>query len=342
MRGLFLLPLLSMSLQAANYTAERVAVDGIEVVRLTDARHKTEASVAPTVGLNLFEFKVNGVNAIYFPQSLSSYKTQPSFAGTPFLAPWANRLDHDGFFANGKEYKLNPALGNLRRDGFKQPIHGLVVNSSDWKVIRLEADEEQAYVTCRLEFWKHPDWMAQFPFAHNIEVTHRLRDGILEVETAVENLSTDAMPLSLGFHPYFAIHDAPRDQWKVTLPVKQHITLGPTLIPTGDGTPSPYTAPFALSGVKLDDVFTELLPGESGRTEFAVQGLKQKISVLYGPNFPVAVVYAPAGKDFICFEPMTGLTNAFNLNQAGKYPSLQKIAPGATWRERFSIQLSGF
>ncbi len=330
--------LLSMSLQAANYTAQRVTVDGIEVIRLTDAAHKTQVSIAPTVGLNLYEMKVNGIDVMYFPQSLSAYKAQPSFAGTPFLAPWANRLDHDGFFANGKEYKLNPALNNLRRDGHKQPIHGLVVNSQNWQVVRMEADAKKAVVTSRLEFWKHPDWMAQFPFAHTIEVTHRLQDGILEVDTTVENLSIDSMPLSLGFHPYFAIHDAPRDQWKVTLPVKQHIILSETLVPTGQLNPSPYTAPFSLTGVKLDDVFS----GIASNSEFSVEGLKQKIAVRYGPKYPVAVVYAPPGKDFICFEPMTGPTNAFNLHYEGKYSDLQQISPGAKWRESFWIHPTGF
>jgi len=89
-------------------------------------------------------------------------------------------------------------------------------------------------------------------------------------------------------------------------------------------------------------VFTGLIRGESGRATFSVQGAQQKISVLYGPKYPVAVVYAPAGRDFICFEPMSGVTNAFNLNHAGKYAELQTIPPGGTWRESFWITVSGF
>jgi aldose 1-epimerase len=73
-----------------------------------------------------------------------------------------------------------------------------------------------------------------------------------------------------------------------------------------------------------------------------VEGAKEKISVLYGPKYPVAVVYAPSGRDFICFEPMSGPTNAFNLHQAGKYKDLQTIAPGGRWRESFWINPTGF
>jgi aldose 1-epimerase len=47
------------------------------------------------------------------------------------------------------------------------------------------------------------------------------------------------------------------------------------------------------------------------------------------------VVYAPKGQDFICFEPMAAITNAFNLAHAGLYKELQSIPPAATWTESF-------
>ena len=43
--------------------------------------------------------------------------------------------------------------------------------------------------------------MAQWPFAHEYEMTYRLADGVLEVRTTVTNLSTEPMPMVIGFHP---------------------------------------------------------------------------------------------------------------------------------------------
>jgi aldose 1-epimerase len=43
--------------------------------------------------------------------------------------------------------------------------------------------------------------MKQWPFAHTIEMTHRLQDGGLEVQTTIVNLSAEPMPLAIGFHP---------------------------------------------------------------------------------------------------------------------------------------------
>ena len=62
----------------------------------------------------------------------------------------------------------------------------------------------------------------------------------------------------------------------------------------------------------------------------------------FGPKYTVAVIYAPPGKEFICFEPMSAITDAFNLAQRGIYKELQSIPARGTWRESFWIQARGF
>lgn len=337
MRGAILLFTTFTMFAASKYSAIRVVTDGIEEVVLRDEVRHQEVRVVPSIGNNSYSYKVNGQEIFWSPyKSLAEMKAKPVNLGNPFLAPWANRIDGPAYYANGKKYLLNPDLGNYRADGFKQPIHGLVMYSP-WKVVRVESDGNAAWVTSRLEFWREPAWMAQFPFAHNLEMTYRLSNGELEVRTVVENLSSQPMPLSLGYHPYFQVNDAPRDQWQVQLPVKSKVLLSPTLTPTGDKQPASFNGPLSLAGVALDDVFTDLAPN----AEFWVQGKQQKVSVIYGPKYPVAVVYAPPGRGFICFEPMTGVTNVFNLAHQGKFP-LQSVPAGGSWRESYWIRPSGF
>jgi aldose 1-epimerase len=38
--------------------------------------------------------------------------------------------------------------------------------------------------------------MKQFPFAHVLQMTYRLQDGVLEVQTRIENLSIEPMPVA--------------------------------------------------------------------------------------------------------------------------------------------------
>jgi len=335
-----LLPIMS---PAARYSAKKAADDGIEIVRLTDSTHAMEVSIVPSIGNMAYRMTVHDKNVLWSPfASLREMKAKPAMCCVPFLAPWANRLDEDAFYANGKKYLLNAGLGNLRRDQNQAPIHGLLLFTPYWKVTKMESDDRSARVTSRLEFWRYPELMAQFPFAHAIEMTYRLAGGRLEVETLVENQASEAMPLGIGYHPYFQLPGVPRDQWKVHVAAREILELSPLLIPTGKRSAVSLPDPASLATTQLDDVFTGLVRGQDERAEFWVEGSGRKVSVIYGPKYTVAVVYAPPGKDFICFEPMTAITDAFNLAQRGTYKELQSIPAGGTWRESYWIVPSGF
>jgi aldose 1-epimerase len=320
----------------AAYSAREVTVDGIAAAQLADTARQTTASVAPGIGNTAYEWSVGGRNYLYFPyKSLAEFAQRPRFCAIPFLAPWANRLDSDGFWANGKRYTLNPELGNIRRDGNQKPIHGMLSTSNLWKAVEVKADDRSAWATSRLEFWRHADLMAQFPFPHTLTMTYRLREGAVEVETSIENHAADPMPVGIGFHPYFRLHDTPRDQWHVHLAARDHLALNQHLIPTGERKPIEFADPHVLGSGQLDDVFGNLIRDSDGRARFHVEGGRERITVAYGPKYTVAVVYAPRGQEFICFEPMSAITNGFNLAHEGKYSELQSIAPGGTWRESF-------
>jgi len=325
------------------YSARIVTVDSVEILRLTDSEREIDVSIAPSIGNLAYEMKVRGKNLFWLPcATLGELVARPVHAGNPFLAPWANRLDQDAFWANGKKYLLNAGLGNFTRDGNGKPIHGLVTFTPAWRLVSLEAGQRRAKSTSRLEFWRVPEWMAQFPFAHTIEMTYSLRDGVLEVITRIENLAVEPMPVAVGYHPYFRLHDAPRDEWRVHLAVRERMALTAELIPTGERRPASFPDPMRLAGAELNDLFSPLERDADGRAEFWVQGRRQKISAIYGPKYTAAVAWAPPGRDFVCFEPMSAITNAFNLAQVGLHADLQSIPPGESWQESFWIRAEGF
>jgi uncharacterized protein (DUF362 family) len=146
--------------------------------------------------------------------------------GIPLLWPWANRIDQTSYYVNGKLYAFNLELGNVRLDANKKPIHGLIGTSSAWKVVSSKADGQAAEVTSRLEYWKYPDLMEQFPFAHTIELTYRLKQGVLQVETVLHNLAAEPMPVAIGFHSFYRVNDAPPDQWKIHLGARDQLVRG--------------------------------------------------------------------------------------------------------------------
>jgi aldose 1-epimerase len=46
--------------------------------------------------------------------------------------------------------------------------------------------------------------------------------------------------------------------------------------------------------------------------------------------------------NFVCVEPMAGITNALNLAHTGRYRELQSIAAGASWQESVWVRPGGF
>jgi aldose 1-epimerase len=333
-----------------------------EVVRLEDRDRRTSVSILTTGGNNAFDMTVNGQKVLRWPYaSVEEFKARPGLNGIPFLGPWANRLDEPAFYANGRRYAFDMELGNVRG---AIPIHGFLSSTDQWRVGTVQVDDSSAWVTSRLEFYRNPQWMKQFPFAHTIEITHRLRDGVLQVTTKIENMSGEPMPVAIGFHPYFLLTDSRREDWTISIGAKTQWLLAPNKVPTGETAPieqliaNPQAA--ALKDYDLDHVFGDLIRDAEGRAVMSVKGKRQQLDVLFGPRYRAAVIYAPnpatpvpprpgqpaAGsppdRNFICFEPMAGITNAMNLAQKGLYKELQSIPAGGVWEESFWVRPSGF
>ncbi len=337
---LFLLPL---ALNAApSFTAQKTNVQGIEVIRLADAAAGVEVSIAPSIGNRAYELKVHGKNLLYTPGDLSAIKNSNGINGIPFLAPWGNRMAGGGFWANGKRYVFNPGLHNLNVNATGIAIHGMLTASPLWEVTELKADKSSAHVTSRLQFWKYPDLMANWPFAQEYAITYTLTSAGLEVSASVKNLSAESEPVAIAFHPYFQIPGVPRAECSAHIPARKHVETDSGLVATGEFTDSKLADQVSLKNHTFDDGYTDLITDKAGTATFSVESATQKIQVVYGPKYKVAVVYAPPGQNFICFEPMSAITNGVNLAHDGKYSGLQTVAPNATWQESFKVQFSGF
>jgi aldose 1-epimerase len=326
----------------SGYAVGHEMRDGIAVVRLVDDDHGVDLWVAPSIGNRAFEMHVRGRNILYCPfEDISRLKSDRHLNGIPFLAPWANRIPR-GFHANGREFLFNTGLDSIRLDQNGTPIHGLLTASPLWEIVDARADGGSAFVTSRLEFWKYPDLMANWPFAHEYEMTHRLEAGTLEVSVKVSNCSAECMPVAVGFHPYFQVPGVPRDEMFAHIAASLHVETDAGLVATGETTPVKFPEKVCLWEHRFDDGFTGLLTGPNGHATFALEARGARIEVEFGPKYPVAIVYAPPGRDYICFEPMSTITNGVNLAREGKYDQLQTVTAGGEWRESFWVRPSGF
>ena len=369
---------LALPAAAQPYEARRNG----DIVQLEDKTSQTVVSIVTSVGNMAYEMKVKGHNILRFPfASVEDYKSRPpSRHGIPLLAPWGNRLDEQAFYANGKRYTFDMSLGNITG---AVPIHGFMSLTDQWQIVELKHDGTAAWLTSRLDVYKQPAWMKQWPFAHTIEMTYRLAGGVLEVRTKVVNMSAEPMPVALGYHPWLQLTDSPRDEWTITVPARTRWLLSWQKVPTGETEPTDaFFTNFkgALKDYNIDDVFTDLVRDAQGRVTATLNGRSQQIEVTQGPNYRAMIVYSPnplgtgrgsqipppnpnppavpgpgqtpaasppppnplATANFICIEPMAGITNALNLAHRGVYKELQSIPPGGTWQESFWIRAKGF
>ena len=276
---------------AQPYSMQR---DG-DVVKLADSQTQTEVWIMPSVGNIAYRMTVKGHDVLRWPHpSLDAFKASPNATGIPFMGPWINRLDEQAFYANGTRYPFDMALGNVRGT---IPIHGFLTATDKWQLASTGADRDSAWATSRLEFYKQPAWMKQWPFAHTIEMTYRLREGVLEVATSIVNLSTEPMPVSVGFHPYFQLTDSRRDDWTISVGARTHWKLQTNKVPTGETEPIdrffPNPSAAALRELDLDDDFSDLLRDARGRATMTVRGKAQRLDIEFGPNYRAAVVWAP-------------------------------------------------
>jgi aldose 1-epimerase len=360
----------ALPVSARQYSARQEG----DVVRLEDSKNQMIVSIIPSAGDIAFEFSVKGQNVIRWPYaSLADFKASTNGEdGIPFFGPWIQRLDQQAFYANGKKYNFDMELGNVRGT---YPIHGFLAKTDQWRVLEVKSDADGAWVTSKLEVWKRPMWMKQWPFAHTVEITYRLRNGMLQVQTKITNLSAEPMPVMVGYHPFFQLTDSPREDWTITVGAKTHNLYSNAKIPTGVTEPTEKLFPDRQGSLKdynLDDIFSDLERDPEGLAHFVVKGKQQSVDVMIGQNFEAMVIFSPspngqglgsnalrdpnapqarrrgrlvnpfATPNYFCIEPMATIVDASNLVQKGIIKNMPSVAPNQTWEASFWVKPSGF
>jgi aldose 1-epimerase len=297
--GLALIVALSCAAPAAaqRYTARQ---DG-DVVELADTTTQMNVSVVWSMS-NAWRVQVKGKDLVRASATLADFEARPGLNGVPFLAPFANRLDETAFYANDKKYNFDLELGNVRGP---IPSTGFVNGAKAWQLVEAKADQRSAWVTCRLDFYKIPAFMKQFPFAHTVTMTYRVSDGTLEVHTRIDNLSNEPMPVVIGFHPIFELPDGNRDDWTVSLDAKTHWIEIPQRLPTGETQPienffgSDRTAIQLKKYALIDDVFTDLVRDANGRATMRLTYNGKELDAIVGPKYKTVLAWstplAPGG-----------------------------------------------
>jgi aldose 1-epimerase len=232
------------------------------------------------------------------------------------LVPWSNRIDPAGFVFEGR--RIAPAPN---RPGEPCPIHG-----DGWQhPWRVEAQSGSG-VSLLL------DRRAGAPFSYVARLRYTLTEAALQVTLEVSNTGAARLPFGLGLHPWLerreglTLRAAARTTW----------TRGPLGLPLEAVDLPPdwnFGAAAPLPSTHVDHLFA----GWNGKAE--VHWPDTGVSLAIEADMGYYILYAPAGKDFFCFEPVDHAINAHNLPRGAARNGLSILAPGQTLSRRIVFRV---
>ncbi len=274
-----------------------------EYSQLVTLRDGTAAvSIAPNIGGSIARYwsesADGGVVEWLRPASAQALTDGDVLGMSSFpLVPFSSRI-RDGRFTFREQHIALP-LNFLPE---RHTIHGHGWQAP-WTV------SEQTVNRLRITYDHAAD---AWPFPYHAEQDFHLSGNVLEQRLSVRNVGDRPMPLGLGMHPYFV--RTPRAT--VTATVAEIWHNDAEYMPT-ERTPPPPEKQLA-NGVNaeatyLDNVYT----GWQRLATVTWPEWGASLAIRADPPMDMLVVYTPTGEDYLCVEPASNITDAFNYAAAG-------------------------
>lgn len=263
-----------------------------------------QAGILPETGASLAFGRVRRGESwvdVFRPTPEADYGNSSACASFIML-PWCNRI-RDGLLRfEGREYQLR----TTKDDGTAR--HGDVRGRS-WQVAT--AERERIVLTFRSTDFTDVNW----PFWFSAQMEYRLEGNSFLWALSIRNEDTRPMPAGFGHHPYFV--RTPDAQAQIHC--RQYFPLT-DFMATGAPQPLPPDLDFrafrALPAVEVNDVLTGRTDArEAARIRYPAHDLE--IAVYADPALEHVLLFAPQGKPFFAIEPMSNVSDGFNLAAQG-------------------------
>jgi aldose 1-epimerase len=225
------------------------------------------------------------------------------------LVPYSNRIREGRFAFRGREVRLP-----LNCPPLPHSIHGHGWQAG-WHPVAVDAAQAE------LEY-RHP--ADTWPWAYRARQRFTLSAARLTVDLILTNEGEATMPAGLGWHPYFG--RTPRAT--LGAEVTGLWLTDREVMPTALAAPPPGSDPargIHPDAVVLDHCFT----GWSRRVVVEWPEREARLAMTAESPLDFLVLYTPAGESFFCAEPVSHVTDAFNLAAAGRADTgLRTLDPG--------------
>ena len=213
------------------------------------------------------------------------------------LIPFSNRIRNGSFMFRGQEINLSP---NFPPEAHAIHGHGWKV---PWYVTEVSANR------AAIEFRHDPD---EWPFSYLARQIFTLTDSALTVNLQIINTGKLAMPAGLGMHPYFVrtpqvtITTKTEKMWindAETMPLRLESVPETQWLNQG----------LFVNQKELDNLFT----GWNRVALISWPEWKAGLRISASTPLDFLILFTPPGANYFCVEPVSNVTDAFNLLARG-------------------------
>jgi galactose mutarotase-like enzyme len=274
---------------------------------LTDETANSQLEVVPERGGIITKWRLNGKEIFYLDEERFTSPELSVRGGNPILFPICGNLPENSYTLSGKQY-------TLKQHGFARDLPWVAVGSVLDDGVSLQATLHSNEQT-----------QAVYPFNFQVTFTYQLQGNSLSVNQHYTNKSSQPMPFSFGFHPYFVVED--KNQLQFDIPSQQYQDQK-----TKEN--HAFNGSFDFNRDEIDVAFKQL----SSQTATVTDNSRNlKLTFDYDNVFSTLVFWTLKGKDFYCLEPWSAGRNAINTGE-----NLTVLQPGASYSTFFKLTANFF
>lgn len=274
---------------------------------LTDESTNSQLEVVPERGGIITKWRLDGKEIFYLDEERFANPELSVRGGNPILFPICGNLPENTYTTGGKQY-------TLKQHGFARDL--------PWVSFGYVSDEG---VSLQATLHSNEQTQAVYPFNFQITFTYQLQGNSLNIGQHYTNKSSQPMPFSFGFHPYFTVQD--KNQLQFDIPSREYQDQKTKENHTFNGS-------FDFNRDEIDVAFKQLSSQTATVTDLS---RKLKLTFDYDNVFSTLVFWTLKGKDFYCLEPWSAGRNAINTGE-----NLTILQPGASYSTFFKLTANFF
>lgn len=245
-----------------------------------------------------------------------------NLAGCFPLAPYSNRIANGTFTFSGEHIELAKNFGD-----HPHSIHG-----NSWQLPWQLINNDETGIMLALHHNAEGQNSKHWPWSYKAMQYFVLNENSLKITLSYLNLAEHAVPVGLGFHPYFANANEAEVQFiaeRVLLNDENHLPQDEVPVPP-QWNYEHFRRPLPAS---VDNCFT----GWSGKATVRWPHQRVQAEISSTDTHNAVFFIPPAEKNFVAIEPVTNINNAINdLSPDSNRGAMHLVAS----KERFSIMMT--